>query len=314
MKPKSKKARVLEPEECGVWLDTSDLRRKPQQALLPRSFSSSFNPFTKRKAVDSMMIDFTQTRAPQLYTKQTSMYSFFTSVGKRDKAPIQGMTSDTLISKDLNCEESKNSEHIVESRLTKKVYPTPPLNLVTFGKNHYIPDRRWERNVNYDVHENEADQECPDAFNEERYKEKENMKKQNRLASLQTDTFSEDSLSGVREDLAFTLLSPDVCLDFSNKYPSCLVSDTYLDNEGDSTEQNFYNSIAASPLFTQDSQGNKVICHRSVQKKNWHTSFSLQDRTNAIGHSLKTCHLEEEASLKSMFTQDSEGNIVIKNC
>lgn len=71
-----------------------------------------------------------------------------------------------------------------------------------------------------------------------------------------------------------------------------------------------------SHLFTQDTQGNRVICHRFTSERR--NNAPLQDKTNVAwdtrsprkGTLQTVC---EEASLHKMFTQDSEGNLVIKH-
>ncbi|XP_018412385.1 PREDICTED: aurora kinase A and ninein-interacting protein-like [Nanorana parkeri] len=82
MKSKKQRSRCLQPEECGVWLDTADLKKRSYQTVIPCSYSSKFNPPLRSRHFDSATIEFTQTKTPQLCTKQTSMYAFFTPKGK----------------------------------------------------------------------------------------------------------------------------------------------------------------------------------------------------------------------------------------
>ncbi|KAG8451315.1 hypothetical protein GDO86_003506 [Hymenochirus boettgeri] len=75
----------------------------------------------------------------------------------------------------------------------------------------------------------------------------------------------------------------------------------------------------SSQLFTQDTQGNKVIAHwnESDQQKNRHIAIPLRDMTNTnwdmtytLDGSMSSSYID---SAQNMFTQDSEGNVVIKH-
>ncbi|XP_047460517.1 aurora kinase A and ninein-interacting protein isoform X3 [Mugil cephalus] len=65
-------------------------------------------------------------------------------------------------------------------------------------------------------------------------------------------------------------------------------------------------------LFTQDSEGFRVIAHRGLQ-----TRSPLKDQSNVSNGMLRTSAfkslVEEEAEDDMLFTQDSQGNVVIKH-
>ncbi|XP_071993206.1 palmitoyl-protein thioesterase ABHD10, mitochondrial isoform X1 [Engystomops pustulosus] len=84
MKSRKRVRPLPQPEECGVWLDASQLKKKSHQTIIP-CISSRFNPLSRRQPTDSVLVEFTQTKSPQLCTKQTSMYSFFSLDGNRSK-------------------------------------------------------------------------------------------------------------------------------------------------------------------------------------------------------------------------------------
>uniref|UniRef100_A0A3Q2UVS9 Uncharacterized protein n=1 Tax=Haplochromis burtoni TaxID=8153 RepID=A0A3Q2UVS9_HAPBU len=64
-------------------------------------------------------------------------------------------------------------------------------------------------------------------------------------------------------------------------------------------------------LFTQDSEGFRVIAHRGL-----HTRSPLKDQSNVsmgVVSAYKSLPEEEEEDEEMLFTQDSQGNVVIKH-
>ncbi|XP_070840254.1 aurora kinase A- and ninein-interacting protein [Chaetodon trifascialis] len=66
-------------EECGVWLDTTQLKEKAKQKRLTRPISKLLNPFVKGEGYSlAVALNFTQTKLEMPVTKQSSISAFFT--------------------------------------------------------------------------------------------------------------------------------------------------------------------------------------------------------------------------------------------
>ncbi|XP_035536899.1 aurora kinase A and ninein-interacting protein [Morone saxatilis] len=67
-------------EECGVWLDTAQLKRKAKQKRLARPISKLLNPFAEGGGYNlAVALNFTQTKLEMPKTKQSSISTFFTA-------------------------------------------------------------------------------------------------------------------------------------------------------------------------------------------------------------------------------------------
>ncbi|KAM4725412.1 uncharacterized protein aunip isoform 2-T2 [Anableps anableps] len=65
-------------EECGVWLDTVQLKEKAQQKRHPRPISKLLNPLAERGGYSlAVALNFTQTKMEMPKTKQSSISAFF---------------------------------------------------------------------------------------------------------------------------------------------------------------------------------------------------------------------------------------------
>ncbi|XP_056413465.1 aurora kinase A and ninein-interacting protein isoform X2 [Hyla sarda] len=259
-----KRARTLpQPEECGVWLDASQLKKKCHQTVIPCT-SSRFNPLSRRQSISSVLIEFTQTKSPQLCTKQTSMYSFF--------SPAEASMCWKPTYSDSEHAENKKSVFLHEKH------------------------RKTEKPVSSGQNENDAWSCVLD-------------KNENPVSSS-------------------ILRSQDKSLNPPSNYRATAYDSKYRNNLSDASvsecPQEDYNkehcfppSQFESQLFTQDTQGNRVICHRFTSERRMNAA-PLQDKTNAywdtrspMKGTLQTLH--DEDTLHKMFTQDSEGNMVIKH-
>nr|XP_046181538.1 aurora kinase A and ninein-interacting protein [Oncorhynchus gorbuscha]XP_046181539.1 aurora kinase A and ninein-interacting protein [Oncorhynchus gorbuscha] len=76
-------------EECGVWLDTVDLKEKAKQRRPLRPISKQLNPLARSGGYSlAVALNFTQTKIQIPVNKQTSISSFFTPQRKvAQKAP-----------------------------------------------------------------------------------------------------------------------------------------------------------------------------------------------------------------------------------
>ncbi|XP_043539288.1 uncharacterized protein LOC122544281 isoform X2 [Chiloscyllium plagiosum] len=71
---RKKKSGNPKVEECDIWLDTRELKRKKVES---HSISKLLNPLSRRNHTAEVALNFTQTRAPQQCIKQTTVSSFF---------------------------------------------------------------------------------------------------------------------------------------------------------------------------------------------------------------------------------------------
>ncbi|XP_066428506.1 aurora kinase A- and ninein-interacting protein isoform X1 [Eleutherodactylus coqui] len=296
-----------QPEECGVWLDASQMKRRSQQAVILCT-STRFNPLSRRQSTDSVLVEFTQTKSPQPYTKQTSMYSFFSPAGNKNK---QSCITDNTLIQEASPEFVGNNEQ--EAPKVMKPSPTGPSVCLS---QTYI--------------------DCEPTANQES------------ASSCKTPRNAEKSgSSGGAEDYDWVLdkrhnrdggfirasiyrsqeksLSPPPnywATGFGSKHQNNL-SDSPISKSPDkkcSTEDLLPSCQFEDQLFTQDTQGNRVICHRFMKErgKTAYPAVPLQDKTNVTWKARSPMkeplhYLCEEESLQNMFTQNSEGNLVIKH-
>lgn len=94
------------PEECGVWLDTVQLKEKSKRKHTARPISKLLNPFAEGGGYsEAVALNFTQTKMEMPKTKQSSLSSFFTSHRRvlskmsspevPNKYPLQPLSSST---------------------------------------------------------------------------------------------------------------------------------------------------------------------------------------------------------------------------
>ncbi|XP_010736229.2 aurora kinase A and ninein-interacting protein [Larimichthys crocea] len=79
MKTSKRATKTPAQEECGVWLDTAQLKVKAKQKRLARPISKLLNPFAGGDGYNvSVALNFTQTKVEMPKTKQSSISTFFT--------------------------------------------------------------------------------------------------------------------------------------------------------------------------------------------------------------------------------------------
>ncbi|XP_075709586.1 palmitoyl-protein thioesterase ABHD10, mitochondrial isoform X1 [Rhinoderma darwinii] len=302
MKSRYKRARP-QPEECGVWLDASQLKNKSHQAVIPCT-SSRFNPLSRRQSTDSVLVEFTQTKPPPFFSKQTSMYSFYSPAGNRSKQHSIAEIDPFAHKTSPECEKS--------AQKAPNVMKPSPIGAFTCLEETYSdcePAENLERPYFYKI-----------CRNTEKPVSSGHYENDERSCVLEKPGgLSNASMLGSQEKI----LSPPTnywATSFGWKYQNNL-----FDSSVSKCPLEDYNKEARSPsqcdspLFTQDTQGNRVICHRSTRDRrmNAYSATPLQDRTNVTyttspmkGTPQTLC---DEESFHKMFSQDSEGNLVIKH-
>ncbi|KAM9320168.1 aurora kinase A- and ninein-interacting protein [Gastrophryne carolinensis] len=291
MKSKKKHGRLLQPEECGVWLDTAELKKRPQQTRIPCTYSNRFNPLLRRPNSESAVLDFTQTKSPQLCTKQTSINTFFTT---KSKTKLQPTNKENLYRSP--CKKSKSVEDVntipLSIRSSSCLVPSDGVNDHTVCQCAHTCDFNRSTQEHLQLGENASDT----------YK------------SVTNDVCNWESLSGNEESSNSSI---NFILTSKNNLEVTLDSPA-LSSYTERHKVRDVESLWDSQLFTQDSQGNRVIAHRSTCTQQELCSAPLHDRTNAAWYATSPLkkgsqYLCNEDSLQNMFTQDTEGNVVIKH-
>ncbi|KAM3858479.1 uncharacterized protein aunip [Diretmus argenteus] len=84
MKTSKPASKASTEEECGVWLDTLQLKRKSKQKQLTRPITKLLNPLAESGGYSlAVALNFTQTKIQMPNTKQSSISSFFTPQQRR---------------------------------------------------------------------------------------------------------------------------------------------------------------------------------------------------------------------------------------
>ncbi|XP_069827606.1 aurora kinase A- and ninein-interacting protein [Dendropsophus ebraccatus] len=295
-----KRARTLpQTEECGVWLDASQLKKKSHQAVIPCT-SSRFHPLSRRASMDSVLVEFTQTVLPQLCTKQTSMYAFFSPAGNRNK---QSCATDINT---LAPEREKTKVQEAMNLMKPSVVGAAMCLMKTYSD--CKPVENQESAALYEIHR--KTEKPGSSRNNENYELSRVLDKAENMDCSFSSVFRSQDSS----------VDPTVSPRAAGCHPKHKnhVSSVYTYPQEDySKEDRLTSGLMESQLFTQDTQGNRVICHRFTGERQMNAA-PLQDRTNVswdtkslIKGTLQSLH--DEDSLHRMFTQDSEGNVVIKH-
>ncbi|KAM4012437.1 aurora kinase A- and ninein-interacting protein [Anomaloglossus baeobatrachus] len=296
MKSKKRVRALPQPEECGVWLDASQLKKKSLQTVFPCT-SSRFNQLPRKQCTESMLDECAEIKSPQLCTKQTSMYSFFSPADHRNEQPC---ITDTMTQEiPLECEE-RNAQ---EAPNEMKPWPTGASTCLKQTYSDQEPAESLENSSSCKIQRNTEN---------------------NESSGQKIDTWS----SVLHKPGHHASRSQETSLKPSTNYWATSVRPKYQNNasepllstspQGYKKEEQFLPRQCESQLFTQDTQGNRVICHRfpSDRPRSTFSSTPLQDKTNVTWDArsprkgpLPAC---DEEPL-NMFTQDSEGNMVIKH-
>uniref|UniRef100_A0A8C5M0V7 Uncharacterized protein n=1 Tax=Leptobrachium leishanense TaxID=445787 RepID=A0A8C5M0V7_9ANUR len=260
--------------------------------VLPYS-SKQFNQSSRKKSAD-FLFNFTQTKTPQTCTKQTSMYSFFSPSGKKKIAQIQDKSKAANVPEILN--QTWTAIPSCAHRSGSPISIKSPCN--------------------------EEGSECSDSCNFL-------MDKGKQAGSEQDENWVPEKYHpqiSVSEANSFFKVHKE----FEKSRPFALVGSTSFDShslsslpcsEEDSNkgQDSLSQSRSTSQLFTEDSEGNIVINHWPVndKKRKCHLSLPLRDKTNLTCDSSSPASVcqssSQENSMQMIFTQDSEGNVVIKH-
>ncbi|KAL6099779.1 uncharacterized protein ACO6RY_01531 [Pungitius sinensis] len=372
-------------EECGIWLDTVQLKGKAKQKRLARPISKQLNPFAGGGGYSlAVALNFTQTKMEMPKTKQSSISTFF---APRDRVlkqmsnskipntdPVQPSPSDFDSSVPGVNHEAK-TEHLAESEAAQwqaaeeqmeDINPPqskkrliaafslpcdsqPPQAwsqdpLLTCSQycegEFYLPEKRQKnilaKNVcdsepaflkclqsedTFGIQNNlEARTSTQESF-EQFHSSQMNQGKENRRFLSFKSPRKHSSLFHIEP------LSDHKCTKPKTASPQKYVPLRCLESHFNWTKPSSSPLKKTAPtvsctvadedslamLFTQDSEGFRVIAHRGLQArsplKNKSNISSVMVRTSTY----KSLVEEEDEEDEMLFTQDSQGNTVIKH-
>lgn len=357
-------------EDCGVWLDTVQLKGKAKKKRSARPISKLLNPFADGAGYNvAVALNFTQTKIEMPKTKQSSISNFFT--GQRR---VLNKMSTTGEPKQEACFPSACPSVMTTKSATEYLadLSNEPLWCdVDFKQgNDQLTEPEplmwWQKeeesqNINSDFEEKTSVDKriFEDALlsdNHERHKLKTHSQKHvhnnsepNFQISLPSqnefNTFGENVLNTEgRTSTQRTSKGLSLQNDKENtisKSPKKIIPDSQIQsmpkktkleplnilNEGFNSPykwtkpksspikkqnwQSFKDSDdeSFSMLFTQDSQGFRVIAHRGPKTR---SPFKDQSNVSALVPS-EIKSLVEDEDEEMLFTQDSQGNMVIKH-
>ncbi|KAM9369673.1 aurora kinase A- and ninein-interacting protein [Phaethornis superciliosus] len=327
MKRRRRGGAAQQPEACDVWLDTAQLKQSPAQPLIAKPKVPS--QVLEWKQASGL---FTQPRASQPRTKQTTISAFF-SMQTDEKDKENSRPSPFILNKDWKgkCvsldasplkilalpqkeEAQKGSlgaeEQVPAQRCAQRA-PTAPL-----GASSLSQADSQERSA---ASCRGAEDSCSCSFTQD--------SAGNRIIAPRSSARNQDGkphpLSSVNSVIDFTAtenINPAaVSRDFS--CPAGFSSSPQGPRGAQPLREHSQNT--GSPcrqLFTQDSEGNRVIahhCHSPPSPGQACSSSSQQPpRSPTVGCSRslgKAGEQQAEVGYESLFTQDSEGNRVIKH-
>ncbi|XP_073470280.1 aurora kinase A- and ninein-interacting protein [Aquarana catesbeiana] len=269
MKVKKQRSRCLQPEECGVWLDTAELKKRSHQVTILH--------MTRIVIINESFVP------PPPY------YSLF-FIGKKVAKP-------------------KNQENLTSSlcvTATALENDAKPLN-AGFSSDYVDELSTYQNTTSCYPHRDiwQSAKLCKENYDERSSVTDGPVHPKDRLQSPSVKTENmqwrpaDFCTSGIAKQTLVSLLDSSI----SSYCPEVHDKDLHTEFQPD------------SPLFTQDSQGNRVIAHRA--EKTRYPSGPLQDRTNVPWETASPMKRSRQYlcddSLPYMFTQDSEGNKVIKH-
>ncbi|XP_005993989.1 uncharacterized protein LOC102358318 [Latimeria chalumnae] len=279
MKQKGKSG-SQEPEECGVWLDTRELKKKKTQHCLP---VSKLKFLTGSRCNNGVMLNFTQTTAPQTCTKQTTISSFFTA---NPHDLLQNSEALQLSNASLPSAKTGTREKCTDWQ--ESVNMKRPAN--EFKRSDVVTDQR------------------KDCYQKERSKPDESHH------HLNLSDESNLLLNFEMEDTEIKSKFTEPTKFSPKKYRSCEengrifsnISQLELQIRTRPTPMTIRNlgcvdkeNCFTQPDFTQDSQGNKVIAHRKLNKSprkkqvgNW-KDIEVRELSYWAGEELGSMHTEK---------------------
>ncbi|CAL9691482.1 unnamed protein product [Knipowitschia caucasica] len=329
---------VQNTEDCGVWLDTVQMKGKALKKRSARPISKLLNPFADGAGYNvAVALNFTQTKLEMPKTKQSSISKFFsgqrrvlnkmsTSVGPNEGPPkaIRESKSDCKKESlqsyaDYNQINTQWRKEDNECNFTS----LPNIDTCDFKEESFMDVSQIINKDDLPLNNCDITQESsycnPEPSFTGSFVPQNGFKTFGGLFNNEENSSTQKTSDGLPLQIDKENMAP-----ISNTHVQLpkrmLRSPTKLDQDLDSFKWikpksspikhancRFRDSDESlSTLFTQDSQGFRVIAHRGLQPLS-----PLKDQSN-ISLSA-SCRPEEDEDEEILFTQDSQGNLVMKH-
>ncbi|KAG1946838.1 aurora kinase A and ninein-interacting protein [Pimephales promelas] len=311
---KSTKAKPAKEEECGIWLDTKELKEKKQQ-LRPKS----------RLVFSSLALSFTQTKLHMPVTRQSVISSFFThthtdpnrSATHTGNKRKHDMTSDStrptseldLQNWDGDCEGSSDKDqkeqrffHLIGGEESEAEEPPKKRRHVAhYTQEHDQSLLKTQEHQNKEENPNKRVPETQPFFHG------------GQKATVKGHVLTSRPVNQTHERRS-ARASPLKRMGKENARPySSPAKKRYT---LPSPEKCVSAGETVALLFTQDSEGLCVIAHRDQHslKERTHTSEDKSDGCSVCASVKEEDDDDDDDEEEEvLFTQDSEGNMVIKH-
>ncbi|XP_036371939.1 aurora kinase A and ninein-interacting protein [Megalops cyprinoides] len=325
------------PEKCGVWLDTADLRRrKPVRS--PRPISMLLNPLSRYSSYSvSVALSFTQTKTQFPATRQSSITSFLSPQHHVEEAPSPGPDQRSATPPLATGRKRKRVGEASRGGGDGETRPLPedssvrgccspprPLSCQSeeweepVGKRRagrgWMPESeslRWSFTQDSEGNRVLAHRDLQPTFSQGRQGKENQQPQQRPPRSPLSQRPPRSPLSQRPPRSPLSQRPPRSPLSqrpprspLSQRPPRSPLSQCPLQAEADSH----------ALLFTQDSQGQQVIAHRTPLQdhSNWASSSRAGWTVPSVAV-LEGGDSDSELGRDVLFTQDSEGNMVIKH-
>ncbi|XP_054910044.1 aurora kinase A and ninein-interacting protein isoform X2 [Poeciliopsis prolifica] len=356
-------------EECGIWLDTVQLKEKAKKKRHARPISKLLNPLAKGGGYSlAVALNFTQTKMEMPKTKQSSISAFFSPKHR----VLHKMSSVQAPSLDLgqpsmpstttrpvtvssvkkrareNCSENLDLESDADGKSAEYRPPQCKRRLLEpslLDDESQIAPQPWSQDPMFTFSEYSEDVSSSGSnfINNTPNSEIFGNFKEGTTSTQKPETENSFHLKDGKENSRLiSSKSPSKYISLShagawsnhkwaevkNASPrkqtdhlgSSVVKELHFDSlwrnkrssplkKQQKCREADENSLAM--LFTQDSEGFRVIAHRGLQ-----TRSPLKDQSNlspGLVRNYKPVEEEEDEDEEMLFTQDSQGNMVIKH-
>ncbi|XP_077404603.1 uncharacterized protein aunip [Vanacampus margaritifer] len=290
------------PEECGVWLDTVELKGKAKQKKSVRPISKMLNPLAKGPGYSlAVVFNFTQTKTEMPRTKQSSISSYFSprnksvvaSDGKR-RRETDGEMRDDVQDQDEELNIHCGIQEEEPDEIEENIYGERQLDEMQHNIHQKVREKQpdeTERKVHCGVQEDNPDQisssqRSPVPLNQ---------------ISIDFD-ISEEAFRLEAEGKTSTQKPLQLAHSPHNgEKENSLLAESFSPPKKRARKREDEDSL----MFTQDSDGFRVMAHRA-----WRSPLKNRNNVVATAAMKPTKTLSD---LDALFTQDSQGNMVIKH-
>lgn len=328
-------------EECGIWLDTKELKEKKQQKQLTRPASRFRSPLSGSGLYNVALMSFTQTKLNMPVTRQSTISTFFSpkprdcnpetnTSTKRKHAISLDPSIDSIIhtSDDGDSEETSASDnnhqrflHFINGEDPEEEQPPGKRRLISNHTDQNKSDtEEYSDQDAENVYTNQTNPEnshhrhivqSPSPINEHLRDKKSSF----RTSILTSRSVNEHKPHAKLHKEPKTKASPLKRMGKENSSPVKNTPSSPFKHKSISSPSkcrlkgkyrcppsNPCKEESVSSMFTQDSEGFCVIAHRDQ-------CLESADLQSADYRSSQ----DEESDAEMLFTQDSEGNMVIKH-